>query len=710
MKYGEQFEKESVPQWSLHNIDYNSLKHHIKAHTTKDQATAIAIPGRPNTALRKFEDDFYSELCRQHDRVDLFVTSKADEIARRIQHLSGQIHRLILRCATSGRDRIPLKRQLRFAKSEQMLLQCGDDIKALQRFVNAQIIAFRKILKKYRKWTGSSTLSSRFRDNVLAHPKSFTKRDFSQLHTQYSDLLETLRAALPTNPDGRIALPSTERQPSRPPTAELSPSETIVALERQPSAGYWNEYEHGSEAGDLDRNGDNEYAIYIDPNEDTSFAVLKGLAAFFATPITKLNAWIIPRPKEPNQDSERSPLLRTHSTGSPYGYGSSRSPGNGSYFTTPPGGTTGAGTETDVEDDLGSTAYPSNRHSRRNSASNRGYTSCSDDHQFFPSGYSAYRAAYTLPSIHDQRVARYRERVLLWGTCGCFAASFLLMAIAALLITTGRHKMRVEVDAGATLGIHPIIISAPMLGTSNGTLTAEVSKAGGIGIGVGFILCDPSHSFSSHFLSNALPLLREHRPAVAAVWLFAPLPEDIASGAVREVISALKQEGFVVMFQVGTVASARQAVRDGADILIVQWVDAGGHQFAGGAGVFIAAEEAWTPEFRKKLILETTDGGPSTVKTPLLDDIQSTAIWPGIYDGRGLIGKSWQDHVAGMSLEENIRLFKEADAAGDTSRKITWVGTGVGLVREVRPAGDIVRQAREDAIRRIQKLQSAVQG
>lgn len=70
------------------NIDYNSLKHHIKAHTTKDQATAIAIPGRPDTALAKFEDDLYSELCRQHSRVDLFVTSKADEIARRLRMCS----------------------------------------------------------------------------------------------------------------------------------------------------------------------------------------------------------------------------------------------------------------------------------------------------------------------------------------------------------------------------------------------------------------------------------------------------------------------------------------------------------------------------------------------------------------------------------------------------------------------------------------------
>lgn len=116
MKYGEQLE-ESVPQWSLRelsrfplaashsrllhppgiivacqltndnwtdNLDYNSLKHEIKAHTTRDQATAIAIPGHQDRSLRKFEDGLYLELCRQHDRVGLFCLSKADEISRRL--------------------------------------------------------------------------------------------------------------------------------------------------------------------------------------------------------------------------------------------------------------------------------------------------------------------------------------------------------------------------------------------------------------------------------------------------------------------------------------------------------------------------------------------------------------------------------------------------------------------------------------------------
>lgn len=44
----------------------------------------MAIPGQQDPALRKFEEGLYDELCRQHDRLDLFVASKADEISRRL--------------------------------------------------------------------------------------------------------------------------------------------------------------------------------------------------------------------------------------------------------------------------------------------------------------------------------------------------------------------------------------------------------------------------------------------------------------------------------------------------------------------------------------------------------------------------------------------------------------------------------------------------
>lgn len=149
------------------NLDYNSLKHEIKMHTTRDQASAMAIPGHQDTALGKFEDGLYIELCHQHDRVDMFVGSKADEISRRLgalrragnhghsanllpEYLNSNIQRWIRKHADSPGACISLKRQRRLAKYERELLRCGEDVQALSRFANAQVVAFRKILKKYR--------------------------------------------------------------------------------------------------------------------------------------------------------------------------------------------------------------------------------------------------------------------------------------------------------------------------------------------------------------------------------------------------------------------------------------------------------------------------------------------------------------------------------------------------------------------------------
>lgn len=68
------------------NIDYNDIKHLIKARTTQGQSQAKAIPGSDNEtkAFHAFEDELYCELRDQHQRIDLFVQSKAGEIARRL--------------------------------------------------------------------------------------------------------------------------------------------------------------------------------------------------------------------------------------------------------------------------------------------------------------------------------------------------------------------------------------------------------------------------------------------------------------------------------------------------------------------------------------------------------------------------------------------------------------------------------------------------
>lgn len=64
----------------------------------------------------------------------------------------------------------------------------------MSRFVGAQRLAFQKLLKKYKKWTGSADLGKRFREGVLDRPTSFSKRDLQPLLAQWTQVLASVRA------------------------------------------------------------------------------------------------------------------------------------------------------------------------------------------------------------------------------------------------------------------------------------------------------------------------------------------------------------------------------------------------------------------------------------------------------------------------------------------------------------------------------------
>ncbi|KAM0557150.1 hypothetical protein ACHAPJ_005413 [Fusarium lateritium] len=420
MKFGEHLERESVPEWNLHNLDYNSLKHEIKMHTTRDQATAMVIPGHKDEALSRFEDALYTELGRQHERLHLFVSSKADEISRRLDYLAKNISRWASK-QDQVADSSAIKHQRRFTKYERELVHCGSDIQALERFVKAQTVAFRKITKKYKKWTGSTTLATRLYENILSDPKSFTRRDFSPLQQRYDDITCTLNAAAPalsepSSPESPAqfyrrqslagSVNSTNRDVNHPANRSHLNFEFLPPPQMDEPTKYWNEYDDGSEcAGD-----DGGYAIYINPDESTSFPGFDYLQNIFKGPLNKAKCWF-----KHDQSGERQALLAGNL--SPHQYSS----------------TTFNSSESDEE---------------------AGYAS-SDG---FPT--SGYATHYALPSLSQQQAHLYREKALFWGTVSAFAGSFLLLIIAGTLISTGRHKLRAEVDAGVTVGVVASLFSA----------------------------------------------------------------------------------------------------------------------------------------------------------------------------------------------------------------------------------------------------------
>lgn len=162
---------------------------------------------------------------------------------------------------------------------------------------------------------------------------------------------------------------------------------------------YWNEYDDGSEA-------ENEpYTIYIDPEAESTFPGSKTFKFVFSKakgPVDSVKKWFSPY----GSPEERQPINVNRGV---------------SYFTDTPGN------ETDADDEA--------------------YASSSD----FPSGYAAHYASF--PSVQDQKAVRHQEALLFRTTVLSFAASLVLLAIASLLVATGRHRLRVEVDAGVIVGM-----------------------------------------------------------------------------------------------------------------------------------------------------------------------------------------------------------------------------------------------------------------
>ena len=152
-------------------------------------------------------------------------------------------------------------------------------------------------------------------------------------------------------------------------------------------------------------------------------------------------------------------------------------------------------------------------------------------------------------------------------------------------------------------------------------------------IGVGFITFLPT-GFTNHLL----PVLLTHR--VSAIWLSFP-HSGTDHAAIIAAIRKLREEqawAVKIFVQVGTVGAAREAVGQGADVVVAQGTDAGGHQFKAGAGVMVLV-----PEVRD--FVEKEGKGEVAVVAA-----------GGVVDGRGVVASLG----LGMSLPQTKQKLVES--------------------------------------------------
>lgn len=306
----------------------------------------------------------------------------------------------------------------------------------------------------------------------------------------------------------------------------------------------------------------------------------------------------------------------------------------------------------------------------------------------------------------------------------------------------------IETALTRLLGIqHPILL-APMGSAAGGKLAAAVTNAGGLGmlgsgyadetairrelteagnarVGIGFILWALDKN------PGALDVALDARPAAVMLSFGDPTPYT----------QRIKAVGSRIICQVQTLEQAKQAADSGADVIIAQGRDAGGHSgmtrgtiglvpavvdavgaipvvaaggIADGRGLAAAlalgasgvsmgtrftatVESLWDQAMKDKAV---ASGGDQTAQTRVFDIVRGAA-WPAIYPGRALRNDffaQWHGKEEALQAgQQQAEAGYLASAATDFSQRVVWAGEGVDLVGDIPTARAVIERVVEEA-------------
>ncbi|MFK0280904.1 NAD(P)H-dependent flavin oxidoreductase [Streptomyces sp. NPDC090499] len=303
---------------------------------------------------------------------------------------------------------------------------------------------------------------------------------------------------------------------------------------------------------------------------------------------------------------------------------------------------------------------------------------------------------------------------------------------------------------------HPVVL-APMDLVSGARLATAVTAAGGLGmigggygdgewlkrefaaaagtrVGCGFI----TWSLARH--PELLDIALENRPTAVMLSFGDPTPfaDRVRAAAVP------------LLCQVHTLDQARQALDAGADVVVAQGGEAGGHgvgtrstftlvpdiadliadrapetlllgaggvadgrglaaALALGADGVLVGTRFWATEeavvSARAHARAVAASGDDTLRTSVYDIVRQYD-WPAEYNGRLLRNEftnRWHGREAELvaRLDEAAAEFRVAVSEQDFDVANMIVGEGVGLVQEILPAGEVVRRLVQDAATRL---------
>lgn len=305
----------------------------------------------------------------------------------------------------------------------------------------------------------------------------------------------------------------------------------------------------------------------------------------------------------------------------------------------------------------------------------------------------------------------------------------------------------IETRFTEAFGLDAPIIGAPMAFAGGGKLAAAISAAGGIGfIGGGYgdgdwIEAQWAEAGNAAVGIGFITWRLDGREALLERALERrPRAMFLSFGDLAPYAGRVKAAGVPLLAQVQTVEAARAALGEGADVIIAQGAEAGGHGtgratltlvpevvdmvagramvlaaggIADGRGLaaalmlgadgvnmgsrFWASTEALVARAQHAAALSAD--GDATLRTSL-PDMARGYDWPGGWNVRVLRNdwiKDWEKRSAGPVDAASRAEYAAGAAAGDADVAPAIVGEGVGLIRDIAPAGEIVARVMREA-------------
>ncbi|MFD2206127.1 NAD(P)H-dependent flavin oxidoreductase [Kiloniella antarctica] len=295
------------------------------------------------------------------------------------------------------------------------------------------------------------------------------------------------------------------------------------------------------------------------------------------------------------------------------------------------------------------------------------------------------------------------------------------------------------------LGIKHPIIQAPMAFAAGGRLAVATSNAGGLGF-IGGAYGDIDWITEQFDIAGNQRVgcglitwvLKEKTDLLDQVIERNPAALFLSFGDPAPYIKAIKSANIPLICQIQTFRDARHAIDLGADIIVAQGAEAGGHGekrttftlvpevadyiakhspdtllcaaggIADGRGLaaslmlgadgvligsrFWAAEEALVHPKMWQAAIDAN--GDDTLRTSVVDVIRGYD-WPDRYNARVLkndFTDKWHKNIAGLktNVEAEAVLWREALSVGDSKIANAFVGENAALIKDVKPAADIM--------------------